>query len=63
MASEDISYMLDDVPGTFFFVGAGNKARGIEYGHHHPRFDFDEDALPLGVALMSAAVADYVMVN
>lgn len=63
MASEDISYMLDEVPGTFFFVGAGNKARGIEYGHHHPRFDFDEDALPLGVTLMSAAVADYVMVN
>ncbi|MEO8609739.1 MAG: amidohydrolase [Chloroflexota bacterium] len=63
MASEDISYMLDEVPGTFFFVGAGNKARGFEYGHHHPRFDFDEDALPLGVALMSAAVADYVLVN
>jgi amidohydrolase len=63
MASEDISYLLDEVPGTFFFVGAGNKARGIEYGHHHPRFDLDEDSLPLGVALMSAAVADYVWMD
>jgi amidohydrolase len=63
MASEDISYMLDEVPGTFFFLGAGNKARGIEYGHHHPRFDCDEDALPLGVTLLSAAVGDYVLVD
>jgi amidohydrolase len=63
MASEDISYMLDEVPGTFFFVGAGNKALGFDYGHHHPRFDFDEDALPLGVALMSAAVGDYVLMD
>jgi amidohydrolase len=61
MASEDFSYFLDDVPGTYIFVGASNKQRGLTYGHHHPRFDFDEDALPLSVALMSAAIADYVL--
>ncbi len=61
MASEDFSYLLDEVPGMFFFVGAGNKSRGLDFTHHHPRFDFDEDALPLGVSLMLAAVADYVM--
>lgn len=61
MASEDISYYLDDVPGLFFFVGAGNKDKGITYGHHHSRFDIDEDVLPLGATLMSAAVAEYVM--
>jgi amidohydrolase len=61
MASEDFSYFLDDVPGMYFFVGASNKQRGLTYGHHHPRFDFDEDALPLGVALMSSAIADYVL--
>jgi amidohydrolase len=61
MASEDFSYFLDDVPGMYFFVGASNNQRGLTYGHHHPRFDFDEDALPLGVALMSSAIADYVL--
>jgi amidohydrolase len=61
MASEDVSYILDEVPGTFFFLGAANPERGITYGHHHPRFDIDEDALPLGVALMSAAVAEYLI--
>jgi amidohydrolase len=63
MASEDIAFMMDDIPGTYFFVGSGNAERGLAYGHHHPRFDFDEDALLLGVALMSAALADYVMPN
>lgn len=61
MASEDMSYLMDEIPGMFFFVGAANKERGITYGHHHPRFDIDEDSLPLGVALMSAALSDYVI--
>jgi len=61
MGAEDMSLFLEQVPGTYFFVGSANEARGLNYGHHHPRFDFDEDALPLSVALMSAAVAEYVM--
>jgi amidohydrolase len=60
MASEDVSYLMQDAPGMYFFVGASNAERGLTNGHHHPRFDFDEDALPLGVALMAAAVADYL---
>lgn len=61
MASEDISYLMDDIPGMYFLVGAGNKAKGITYGHHHPRFQIDEDVLPLGVAVLAAAAADYVL--
>ncbi len=61
MASEDMSYILDEVPGMYFFVGAANNSKGITYGHHHPRFDVDEDVLPLGVALLATAVADYLM--
>ncbi len=54
MASEDMAEFLTRVPGCFFFVGARNEARGIVYGHHHPRFDIDEDALPIGVGVMTA---------
>lgn len=61
MGSEDMAFFLDEVPGMYFFVGSANADRGLDFGHHHPRFDFDEDALPLGVSLLSAAVAEYVM--
>ncbi|MDX1991616.1 MAG: amidohydrolase [bacterium] len=61
MGAEDMSLFMEKVPGMYFFVGSANEARGLNYGHHHPRFDFDEDALPLGVALLSAAVAEYVL--
>ncbi len=61
MAAEDMSLLMNDIPGMFFFVGSANAERGLNYGHHHPRFDFDEEALPLAVALMTAAVAAYVL--
>ncbi len=61
MGAEDVGVFMTDVPGMFFFVGSGNEEKDLHYPHHHPRFDFDEDALPLGVALLSAAVAEYVM--
>ena len=61
MASEDFSYMIDEIPGMFFFVGAANADKGITFGHHHPCFNIDEDVLPLAVALMSACVGEYVL--
>lgn len=63
MASEDMSYLVEDVPGMYFLVGCRNPNGNHQYGHHHPRFDFDEAALPLGAAIMSSAIADYVMPN
>lgn len=60
MGGEDMAFLMDDIPGMFFFVGSANSERGLDYGHHHPRFDFDEEALPLGVALLSAAIGEYV---
>lgn len=61
MGGEDMSCFMDDIPGMFFFVGSANPERGLDYAHHHPRFDFDEEALPLGVALLAAAVGEYVL--
>jgi amidohydrolase len=50
--------MLEKVPGCFFFIGSNDKARHLDYGHHHPKFDFDEEALVRGAALMAAAAMD-----
>jgi amidohydrolase len=37
------------------FVGAGNVAKGITEPHHSPRFQIDEDSLPIATALMTAS--------
>jgi amidohydrolase len=51
MGGEDFSAFQQRVPGSFFYVGAGNKEKGIIYPHHHPRFTIDEDALEIGIRL------------
>ncbi|MCA0452735.1 MAG: amidohydrolase [Chloroflexi bacterium] len=61
MGAEDVGLFMDDIPGLYFFVGAAVPGQTEYYGHHHPRFDFDENALPLSVALLASAVADYVI--
>ncbi len=61
MGSEDFAYVLEKVPGCFFFIGSANHEKGLDAGHHHPKFDIDEAALPHGAALMAAAVSDYLV--
>ncbi len=63
MASEDMGYMLEEIPGCYFFVGAGNDELGFIYPHHHPKFNFDERAMVNGVAIMAEAAASYVLKN
>ena len=58
MGAEDMAFMQEKAPGCYFFVGSADRARGLDYGHHHPKFDFDEQALVSGAALMAAAAAD-----
>ena len=58
MGAEDMAFMQEKAPGCYFFVGSADRTRGLDYGHHHPKFDFDEQALINGAALMSAAVMD-----
>ena len=61
MASEDVGLLMESNPGAYLLVGSANRARSLDYPHHHPRFDFDERVLPLGVGIMSAAIADYLV--
>ena len=58
MGAEDMAFMQEKVPGCYFFVGSNNAARRLDYGHHHPKFDFDEAALPRAAGLMAAAAAE-----
>jgi amidohydrolase len=58
MVSEDMALFMERIPGCYFLVGSANPERGLNFGHHHPRFDFDEQALPRAAALMSAAAME-----
>jgi len=56
MGGEDFSYFTEARPGCFFNVGTRNEERGIVWGHHHPKFDIDEEGMAPGIATMANAV-------
>ena len=58
MGAEDMAFMQEKIPGCYFFVGSNDKARHLDYGHHHPKFDFNEEALIRASALMASAAMD-----
>jgi amidohydrolase len=47
---EDFCYMLEAKPGAFIFIGNGFGADGKAHGLHTPKFDFNDDIIPLGGA-------------
>jgi amidohydrolase len=58
MGAEDMGYMLEKADGCYFFVGSANDEKHLNYNHHHPKFDFDEQVLIKASALMATAAAD-----
>lgn len=60
MGGEDFAYFLQKAPGCFFNVRTRNEERGLIWGHHHPRYDIDEAALPVGVDMFLRIVERYL---
>jgi amidohydrolase len=60
MPAEDFSYFQKVVPGFYYFLGVGNRAKGITAGWHTPEFDVDEESLVVGVKVMSNVLMDYL---
>ncbi len=60
MGAEDFSLYQKVIPGFFYFLGAGNQAKGITAMIHTPEFDVDEESLVIGVKLMSNVLLDYL---
>lgn len=63
MTAEDFSFYSQVVPACFFRLGVRNEAKGIIHGVHHPKFDADEDALPVGAACMANTAFQYLLAN
>ena len=53
MGAEDFGYYSQQIPGCFFRLGAGNKAKGINAGVHTPTFNIDENAIEIGMGIMA----------
>jgi amidohydrolase len=49
--ADDMCHFLEARPGAYFLLGAAPSGAERVYPHHHPKFDFDERCLPLGVEL------------
>jgi amidohydrolase len=45
MGAEDFSFMLQERPGAFIFIGNGNTA-----SLHHPAYDFNDEVIPFGTS-------------
>jgi amidohydrolase len=45
MGAEDFSFMLNERPGAFIFIGNGDSA-----GLHHPAYDFNDEIIPIGTS-------------
>ncbi len=58
MGSEDFSLMMHEIPGCFVMIGSANPEMGLNYGHHHPKFDIDEACLPYAVAILASGAVD-----
>jgi hippurate hydrolase len=51
MGGEDFAFMLQARPGAFIFMGNGDTA-----GLHHPAYDFNDSAIPIGVSYWARLV-------
>lgn len=60
MGGEDFSFFAQESPGFFFRLGVANEAKGMIHGAHTPLYDCDEESIKTGVAVMAAAVCDFL---
>ena len=56
---EDFSRFLQEAPGTFYFLGTRNPAKGCVHPNHSSRFKVDEDVLKLGAASLALLGAEF----
>jgi len=56
MASEDFSFMLNERPGCYLFIGNGEGDHAVEC--HNPHYDFNDAILPIGVRYWVTLVED-----
>lgn len=61
--SEDFSSYQEKIPGTFLFIGCGNKEKGATWSVHNPHFRIDEDVLAAGIKTHIALVSQLLNID
>src|SRR5438132_29783 len=59
LGGEDFSRFLHEAPGTFYFLGTKNPAKGCIYHNHSPRLKDDEDVLKFGTASLAQLAMEF----
>ncbi len=60
MGSEDFAYYLQKLPGTFWWIGTGNRRTGANASIHSSKFKIDESALTYGAAFLAFLTIQYL---
>ena len=60
MGGEDFAEYLKFSPGCFIYVGTGSQRLKTTAPWHHPGFDLDESALPVGAKTLAAAAERFI---
>ena len=55
-----MAFILQQVPGCYFFIGSANKDKNLSAPHHSSKFDFDESILPKAAGLMVASAMEFL---
>ncbi len=63
MGGEDMAYFLEQVPGTYFFLGSIMKLEDVQYPHHNSRFMLDESVFATGTSLLVQGAMDWLENN
>jgi amidohydrolase len=59
MGGEDFAYFLKRIPGSYFFLGVDDGRAGGYPSLHHPGYDFNDQALPVGIKMFVHAALAY----
>lgn len=60
MGAEDFSFYLQKVPGLYLRLGVKKPSPEKTYPLHNSRFDFPDQALPLGIKALSSLALEYL---
>ena len=55
MGSEDMALLIQEKSQVVMYIGSANADRELNFGHHNPKFNFDE-RFPRPLALITASV-------
>jgi len=63
MGAEDFAFYLREIPGTFWWIGAGTPEQGCTAGLHNSKFDLNESILATGSAAMAYSAYKFLHTN